>query len=81
MFLCVQDYFGIPPNLRRNVDSFWLFGGFTDIKYFNKVFGEMYNTDKYEKGRYWEEYKDFDEYEALYINFHGKPIVVEMISK
>jgi hypothetical protein len=81
IFLCAQDYFGIPCSIRRNLDSFWLFGGFADKKYFNRVFSEVFSTDVDEKIRYWEEYKDFSQYEALYIDFHKSPLKVEMIHK
>jgi hypothetical protein len=29
-FLCVQDGFGIPPQIKRNLDTCIIFGGFTD---------------------------------------------------
>jgi hypothetical protein len=30
-FLCMQDCFGLPPQIKRNLDSFVLFGGFNDM--------------------------------------------------
>ena len=36
-FICVQDSFGVPPSIKRNLDTAWVFAGFTD----NTMFGTM----------------------------------------
>jgi hypothetical protein len=36
-FICCQDSFGIPPCIKRNVDTVWIFAGMTD----KSVFGLM----------------------------------------
>jgi hypothetical protein len=37
IFICCQDVFGIPPSIKRNIDTAWIFTGFTD----KTMFGTM----------------------------------------
>jgi hypothetical protein len=34
IFICLQDIFSIPPQIKRNADSVWIFTGFTDKSMF-----------------------------------------------
>ena len=40
-FLCMQDPFGIPPQVKRNLDTCFLFGGFTDGQMLTTIFTQM----------------------------------------
>jgi hypothetical protein len=47
-FLCIQDMFGIPPMIKANLDSLWLFGGFKDRQRFNYLMNQL-GQDNIEK--------------------------------
>jgi hypothetical protein len=47
-FLCIQDMFGIPPMIKANLDSLWLFGGFKDRQRFNYLMNQL-GQDNLEK--------------------------------
>jgi hypothetical protein len=49
IFIYCQDPFGIPPSIKRNIDTLWLFAGFTDKTMFGMVikqFGSSESGDK-----------------------------------
>jgi hypothetical protein len=70
IFICAQDFFGIPPKIRRNVDGFWLFGGFKDKTLFKRILGEVYEEGKNTKmqDKYWGLYNQLTNRDALYID-------------
>jgi hypothetical protein len=37
IFICLQDLYGIPAQLKRNADSIWVFAGFTDSTMFGHL--------------------------------------------
>jgi hypothetical protein len=40
-FLCIQDGFGIPPQVKRNLDTCILFGGFTDTTMLSQLLRQL----------------------------------------
>jgi hypothetical protein len=40
-FLCVQDGFGLPVNVKRNLDSCVVFGGYNDVQMLNTLFRQL----------------------------------------
>jgi hypothetical protein len=41
VFICLQDFFSLPPQLKRNADSIWLFSGFTDQTMFGTLVRQL----------------------------------------
>jgi hypothetical protein len=41
IFICVQDMFGVPVQLRRNCDTVWIFAGMTDKLMFGKIINQF----------------------------------------
>jgi hypothetical protein len=41
IFICAQDMFGIPIQIRRNCDSVWLFAGITDKMMFSMIMSQV----------------------------------------
>jgi hypothetical protein len=37
IFICAQDMFGVPVQIKRNCDSIWLFDGMTDKMMFSMI--------------------------------------------
>jgi hypothetical protein len=41
IFICAQDIFGVPVQIRRICDSVWLFAGMTDKMMFSMVMNQV----------------------------------------
>jgi hypothetical protein len=53
VFICIQDLYGVPPQLRRNCDSVFLFAGMSD----KSVFGMMISQLGINGLDSWEQYR------------------------
>jgi hypothetical protein len=65
IFICAQDIFGIPVQIRRNCDSVWLFAGVTDKIMFSMVMNQVGLNGK----DWWEEYSDLNFRDVMIIDF------------
>jgi hypothetical protein len=68
-FICAQDPMGIPVKVRRNIDSFWLFGGFKDKSLFNKIINQFYPEGTLDKLQIWNKYILMDNNDILIFNY------------
>jgi hypothetical protein len=41
VFICIQDLYGVPPQIRRNCDSIFLFAGMTDKSMFGMMIQQL----------------------------------------
>jgi hypothetical protein len=69
IFICVQDAFGIPPSIKRNIDTAFIFAGFTDKTMFGmmvKQLGSPMNS-----ADLWEKYNRLGFRDALIFDYVG----------
>jgi len=67
-FLAIQDPIGIDASIKSNIDSAWLFGGFSSQK-FGYIFHQL--NSPYDRAELWEMYKDLTMNQALIFD-HGR---------
>jgi hypothetical protein len=65
VFICVQDLYGIPPQVRRNCDSVFLFAGMSD----RSMFGMMINQLGINGRVSWEQYRSLPFRSFLLIDY------------
>jgi hypothetical protein len=65
VFICVQDIFGIPVQLRRNCDTIFIFAGMTD----RMAFGMMLNQLGLRGQVNWEQYQKLPRRSILVVNY------------
>jgi hypothetical protein len=56
IFICAQDVFGIPPQIKRNCDTVWIFAGMTD----KSMFGMMMAQFGLDGKTYWDMYSQLN---------------------
>jgi hypothetical protein len=76
IFICVQDQYSIPVKIRRNLDSLWLFGGFTDSNMF-QILLNSFSPSEEDKEKAWEQYRELYVHDA--IQFNLRPTGVEIV--
>jgi hypothetical protein len=57
--ICVQDLTGVSPQLRRNLDSLWLFGGNVSRQNFMFLLNQCYPDVKDKKEFIWDNYRNY----------------------
>ncbi|MDR2829473.1 MAG: hypothetical protein LBB45_00255 [Methanobrevibacter sp.] len=71
-FLCIQDMFGIPPQVKANLDSLWLFGKFSDKGRFNYLMLQLGQSQKAE--HIWNRYQELNHRQAIIFIFNDDGI-------
>jgi hypothetical protein len=64
VFICAQDIFGVPVQLRRNCDTVWLFAGMTDKTMFGMIMAQL-GLDS----SYWPQYHSLGFRDVMIINY------------
>jgi hypothetical protein len=75
IFICAQDIFGIPTQIRRNCDTIWLFAGMTDKSMFGIMMSQLGLNGK----DIWEEYSNLQFRDALIIDYTPKGVEVRTL--
>jgi hypothetical protein len=63
VFICAQDIFGVPVQLRRNCDTVWLFAGLTDKTMFGMMMAQL-GLDS----TYWSQYRSLEFRDVMFVN-------------
>jgi hypothetical protein len=78
IFICLQDLFSIPPQIKRNADSIWIFTGFTDKMMFNilcKQFGSPVPAEEL-----WDIYQQFEYRNAIIFVYDPDGIKINILN-
>jgi hypothetical protein len=67
--ICVQDLTGVPPQVRRNLDSLWLFGGNVSRQNFIYLLNQCYLDVKDKKEIIWDNYNKLSVNEILLFTY------------
>jgi hypothetical protein len=76
-FICLQDSFGIPPSIKRNVDTVWIFAGMTDRSMFGlmlRQFGVSIPSQKV-----WEFYSGLGLHDAMVLDYEDGGIELRYV--
>jgi hypothetical protein len=65
IFICAQDVFGLPPQIKRNCDTVWIFAGMTD----KSMFGIMMAQFGLDGKQYWDMYSSLNFRDVLLIDY------------
>jgi hypothetical protein len=65
IFICAQDVFGIPPQIKRNCDTVWIFAGMTD----RSMFGIMMAQFGLDGKQYWAMYSNLNYRDVFIIDY------------
>lgn len=77
-FLCIQDPIGLDPSVKSNVDTVWIFGGFSPQK-FNYVFQQI--NSPYDRETVYEKYKDLSMNQALIFDYGRGGTTVKILEQ
>jgi hypothetical protein len=76
-FVCVQDSFGVPPSIKRNLDTAWIFAGFTDYTMFGTMMRQlgapMLPTEL------WKPYSRLGFHDAIILDYDGGQIKLSFV--
>jgi hypothetical protein len=72
VFICIQDFYGVPPQLSRNCDSVFLFAGMSD----RSMFGMMMNQLGINGLISWEQYRTLPFRGFLVIDYLPEGIII-----
>jgi hypothetical protein len=78
--ICVQDLTGVPPQIRRNLDSLWLFGGNVSRQNFMYLLNQSYPDVKEKKEIIWDNYRKLTVNEILLFTYDRDGTKVNVIS-
>jgi hypothetical protein len=76
----VQDLTGMPPQIRRNLDSLWLFGGNVSRQNFMYLLNQSYPDVKEKKEIIWDNYRKLTVNEILLFTYDRDGTKVSVIS-
>jgi hypothetical protein len=76
----VQDLTGMSPQIRRNLDSLWLFGGNVSRQNFMYLFNQSYPDVKEKKEIIWDNFKKLTVNEILLFTYDRDWTKVNVIS-
>jgi hypothetical protein len=65
IFICAQDMFGIPVQIRRNCDSTWIFAGMTDKIMFSMIMNQVELNGR----DWWETYNELNFRDVMIVDF------------
>jgi hypothetical protein len=66
IFICLQDNYGIPPQIKRNADTVWLFAGFTDMTMFGFMLRQL--GCPFDSKEIWKMYSQLNKHDALILD-------------
>ena len=74
-FLCMQDGFGLPAQIKRNLDTCFIFGGFNDSQMLNILLRQL-NSSLIDNNTIGKAYRDLSTREALIFDYlpHGTEV-------
>jgi hypothetical protein len=75
IFICAQDMFGVPIQIRRNCDTVWIFAGMTD----KLVFGMIVNQFGLNFKDWWDIYSELKFRDVLIIDFSSEGTKIKII--
>jgi hypothetical protein len=75
IFICAQDIFGVPIQIRRNCDAVWIFAGMTDKTMFGMMMSQLGINGK----DIWDEYSELGFRDILIINYSPKGVELEIV--
>jgi hypothetical protein len=75
IFICAQDIFGIPPGIKRNCDTIWLFAGMTDKSMFGIMCAQLGLNGK----DIWDDYSSLDYRDVLIVDYTPKGIQLKLV--
>jgi hypothetical protein len=76
-FICCQDTFGIPPSIKRNIDTVWIFAGFTDRTVFGMMLRQFGAPEKPQE--MWEEYSKLGFHDSLVLDYEDGQIILSYV--
>jgi hypothetical protein len=77
IFICAQDIFGVPPQIRRNCDTVWIFAGLTDKSMFGMMMAQLGVNGK----DVWSTYSQLKHREVLIIDYTSNGIKIKIKRK
>jgi hypothetical protein len=78
IFICLQDIFSIPPQIKRNADSVWIFTGFTDKTMFGMMCKQLGSPIKSDE--LWEIYQELEYRNALIFVYDPDGIKINILN-
>jgi hypothetical protein len=79
-FLCLQDAFGIPPQIKRNLDSCILFGGFNDMQMVGVMLRQL-NSSRIKSGDLTSVYRHLTNRSGLMFDYLPDETVVGVLEE
>jgi hypothetical protein len=79
-FLCMQDGFAIPPQVRRNIDTCIVFGGYNDGQMLSILFKQL-NSSSWNNEKIINTYKSLSNREGLILDYLPSKAVVKILSE
>jgi hypothetical protein len=73
IFICPQNPYSIQVKIRRNFDSLWLFGGFTDSSMFQRLLSSFSPGDE-DKDEALYQYHDFYVHDPIQFNLNPQEL-------
>jgi hypothetical protein len=77
----VQEIYSIPPAIRKNLDTLWVFGGLSSKQAFNVLLNLAFPDAGEKKDIIWENYKKITAKQVLLFTYDKNGTRVEIISK
>jgi hypothetical protein len=78
IFICLQDIFSIPPQIKRNADSVWIFTGFTDKTMFSMMCKQLGSPVKSDE--LWDIYEELDYRNAMIFVYDSDGIKINILN-
>jgi hypothetical protein len=75
IFICAQDIFGVPVQIRRNCDSIWIFAGMTDKVMFGMMMSQLGLNGK----DLWENYSELNFRDVMIIDYSSDGTKIKVI--
>jgi hypothetical protein len=78
IFICAQDPYSIPVKIRKNLDSLWLFGRFTDSSMLQKLLNS-FSPGEEVKEEAWDQYRELNVHDAIQFNLRLTEVEIVFI--
>ena len=75
-FLAIQDPVGLDPSVKSNIDSCWLFGGFSSQK-FNYIFHQL--NSPYDREELFQKYKELTSNQAIIFDYSSSGVELKLL--
>jgi hypothetical protein len=79
-FLCMQDAFAVPPQVKRNLDTCVIFGGFNDKQMFMMLLSQL-NSSEHRNDELYNLYKGLSNREGLLFDYLPSETVVKVLDE